>query len=184
MTAPVFVDTNVLVYARDPRDPAKQTRARDWIRLLWEEGRGRTSTQVLGEFYDVMRRKYRHQVSEDEAWEEVQGYLPWNPQSITTDVLIGAREVERRHGLNWWDCLIIGAAQTQNCALLLSEDLQDGADYSGVKVRSPFTLRIAEEAGAYSLPSRPASRYRGRGRPRRNPVQTSRGSPQPERNPG
>ena len=53
MTALVFVDTNVFVYARDPRDPAKQAKARDWLGLLWERQRGRTSMQVLNEFYDV-----------------------------------------------------------------------------------------------------------------------------------
>ncbi len=31
MTAPVFVDTNVLVYARDARDAPKHERAREWI---------------------------------------------------------------------------------------------------------------------------------------------------------
>jgi hypothetical protein len=52
--------------------------------------------------------------------------------------------------------------------LLLSEDLQDGADYGGIVVRSPFTLRVAEEKGAYTLPPRLASRHRGRGRPRKS----------------
>jgi predicted nucleic acid-binding protein len=172
MTALVFVDTNVLVYSRDPRDPAKQSGARDWIRLLWDGYRGRTSAQVLSEFYDVATRKLRPQVSHDDAWEEVQSYLSWNPQPINTDVLTRAREIERRYGLSWWDCLVVGAAQEQDCALLLSEDLQDGADYAGVIVRSPFTLRIAEEASAYTLPPRLPSRHRGRGRPRSKPRDT------------
>jgi predicted nucleic acid-binding protein len=31
MTAPVFVDTNVLVYSRDAWDKAKHQRARKWV---------------------------------------------------------------------------------------------------------------------------------------------------------
>ncbi|HET9474776.1 MAG TPA: PIN domain-containing protein [Steroidobacteraceae bacterium] len=166
MTALVFVDTNVLVYARDPRDPVKQSGAREWISLLWDGYRGRTSAQVLSEFYDVATRKLRPQVPHDDAWEEVHSYLSWNPQPTDTDVLTRAREIERRYGLSWWNCLVVGAAQAQDCALLLSDDLQDGADYAGVRVRSPFTLRIAEEAGAYPAAPRVASRHRGRGRPR------------------
>jgi predicted nucleic acid-binding protein len=169
MTALVFVDTNVLAYARDPRDLAKKTASTDWLKLLWREERGRTSIQVLNEYYDVVTRKFRPSVRRDDAWEDVQLYLAsWNPQPIDADVLAAAHEIENRHGLSWWDCLVVAAAQNQHCVLLLSEDLQDGADYGGVVVRSPFTLRISEEAGAYTLPPRLASRHRGRGRPRRS----------------
>ncbi len=58
-------------------------------------------------------------------------------------------------------------AQTQVCALLLTEDLQDGAAYGGVTARSPFTLALGEEMAAYiAAPSAPG-RHRARGRPRR-----------------
>jgi predicted nucleic acid-binding protein len=169
MTALVFVDTNVLVYARDPRDAMKRALALEWIRLLWNQERGRTSVQVLNEYYDVITRKFRPAVRRDDAWDDVQYYLSsWNPQPLDSEVLDCAHDIETRYHLSWWDCLVVAAAQVQNCVLLLSEDLQDGADYDGVIVRSPFTLRIAEESGAYSLPPRPASRHRGRGRPRRS----------------
>lgn len=178
MTALVFVDTNLLLYARDPRDPAKRATAAEWIRLLWNEERGRTSVQVLNEYYDIVTRTLSIGVRTDDAWEDVQIYLgSWSPQPIDAEVLECAHDVEARYQLNWWDCLVVAAAQIQQCVLLLSEDLQDGADYGGVVVRSPFTLRIAEEAGAYVLPARPVSRHRGRGRPRRSAVrdQTSVG---------
>jgi len=174
MTALVFVDTNVLVYARDPRDAMKRSIASEWIRLLWNEERGRTSVQVLNEYYDVITRKYRPAVKHEDAWDDVRYHLSsWNPQPLDSEVLECAHDVEARYRLNWWDCLVVAAAQIQHCVLLLSEDMQDGADYGGVIVRSPFTLRIAEEAGAYTLPPRRASRHRGRGRPRRNPAQTN-----------
>ena len=169
MTALVFVDTNVLVYARDPRDAVKRNRASEWIRLLWSEERGRTGVQVLKEYYDVITRKLRPAVGREDAWDDVQIYLTsWNPQPIDADVLKGARDNEARYQLSWWDCLVVAAAQVQHCALLLSDDLQDGANYGGVVVRSPFTLGIAEETGAYILPPRQPSRHRGRGRPRRH----------------
>jgi predicted nucleic acid-binding protein len=168
MTALVFVDTNVLLYARDPRDRTKQTVASDWLKLLWREERGRTSTQVLSEYYDTVTRGLRSKVSPEDAWEDVQIYMAtWKPQVIDVDVLRGARDLEVRYRLSWRDCLVVAAAQAQHCVLLLSEDLQDGADYGGVVVRSPFTLRIAEESGAYAAAPRLASRHRGRGRPRR-----------------
>jgi predicted nucleic acid-binding protein len=171
MTALVLVDTNVLVYARDPRDAMKRSTASEWLRLLWSQERGRTSIQVLNEYYVVATRKIAPAVKREDVWDDVQHYLSaWNPQALDNEVLDCAHEVEVRYQLSWWDCLVVAAAQVQNCVLLLSEDLQDGADYGGVIVRSPFTLRIAEESRAYSVVPKQMSRHRGRGRPRKHPT--------------
>jgi len=51
MTDKVFVDSNVLVYAHDGDAGIKQQQAADRLEGLWENGRGRLSTQVLQEFY-------------------------------------------------------------------------------------------------------------------------------------
>ena len=169
MSARVFVDTNVFVYARESSEPQKRARACEWLELLWKELRGRTSVQVLNEYYSVITQQARFKVSREEAWSDIAELLEWRPQEIDREVMARAYDIEGRYRLNWWDCLIVGAAQAQECLLLLTEDLQDGASYDGVVVRSPFTLRIAEEAGAYTLPPRLPSRHRGRGRPRRNP---------------
>jgi len=176
MTALVFADTTLLVYTRDSRDAMKRATASEWIRMLWSQERGRTSVQVLDEYYDVITRTFPAVKAED-VWEDVRYYLSaWNPQPLDSEVLDLAHEVESRYRLSWRDCLIVAAAQAQNCLLLLSEDLQDGADYGGVVVRSPFKLRIAEESAAYSLPPRQVSRHRGRGRPRRHPSPVTSGS--------
>ena len=47
MTATVFVDTNVFIYAMDSADAAKQLAAQAWRTALWESGQGRISFQVL-----------------------------------------------------------------------------------------------------------------------------------------
>ena len=169
MSGRVFVDTNVFVYARESSDPQKRARAREWLELLWKDLRGRTSIQVLNEYYSVVTQQARFKVDREDAWSDIAELLEWNPQDIDREVMARAYEIEGRYHLNWWDCLIVGAAQAQDCVLLLTEDMQDGAQYGSVIVRSPFTLRIADEAGAYTLPPRLSSRHRGRGRPRRNP---------------
>jgi predicted nucleic acid-binding protein len=169
MTALVFVDTNVLVHARDPREPVKRARAADWIRMLWSEQRGRTSIQVLSEYHDVVTRKFLKPVPRQDAWDDVQRFLAWDPQPIDREVLTLARGIEERHRLSWWDCLVVAAAQVQGCGLLLTEDMHDGADYGGVRVRNPFTLGIAEEPSAHGAIPKLASRHRGRGRPRLRP---------------
>ena len=49
MSAPDFLDTNVLVYAYDSTDRLKQTRAQEILRKALNGG-AVISTQVLGEF--------------------------------------------------------------------------------------------------------------------------------------
>ncbi len=167
MTAPVFVDTNVLVYARDARDAAKQAQAAVWLKQLWHEQIGRTSMQVLAEYYVTLTRKLDPRVAPAEAWDDVSAFLTWRPQPIDEGVMRRGQEIEQRYGLSWWDSLIVAAAQLQGCALLLSEDFQDGGAYGGVTVRSPFTLSVDEPAAAYAVSAAAANRHPPRGRPKR-----------------
>jgi len=167
MPAPVFVDTNVLVYVRDAGEPVKQRCAAAWLEYLWREQLGRTSIQVLSEYYVTVTRKLAPGLPQEDAWDDVQSLLTWSPHPVDESLLGRGRDIERRHELSWWDSLIIGAAQLQGCPLLLTEDLQDGGVYGSVKVRSPFTLDLGEPASAYTTVPRPTSRHPPRGRPKR-----------------
>jgi len=168
MTAPCFVDANVFVYARDPRDRRKQERAEQWLDLLWRERLGHTSAQALSEFYAVITRKLGFPA--ERAWQYVERYMAWRPIAIDDDLLRRARDVEQRFRLSWWDSMIVAAAQMKDCALLLTEDLQDGMAFGSVTVRSPFTLEVREAQAAYAALPRVASPHRPRGRPRRAAV--------------
>jgi predicted nucleic acid-binding protein len=167
MTAAVFVDTNVFVYARDTSEPGKQPGAARWIEQLWIEQRGRTGIQVLNEYYVTVTRKLDPGMAPDDAWADVRALLAWEPQPVGRDLLLRAHEIERGHALNWWDAMIVAAAQLQNCALLLTEDLQDGMCCDGVTVCNPFGTEVADEAARYIATPAPASRHKPRGRPRR-----------------
>ena len=170
MTALCFVDSNVLIYARDPEEPLRQIRAKEWLAHLWREGVGRMSTQVLSEFYVNVTRKLAAPITQEDAWQEVKSFLAWNPHPVDAALLARAREIEQRWRLSWWDSMIVAAAQLQGCAILLTEDLQDGVRYGGVTVRSPFTLDVREPIPAYAVAPPSTPRHRGRGRPRKNPV--------------
>ena len=69
MTAPVFVDTNVLVYRHDSADSPKQARADEWISFLAEQRLARISFQVLQELYVTLTRKLDPGFSQSEARE-------------------------------------------------------------------------------------------------------------------
>jgi len=170
MTVRCFVDANVLIYARDPGEPFKHERAKEWLNHLWREGQGRTSTQVLSEYYVNVTRKIAAPVSPEDAWQEVDALLAWDPHPIDAMLLARAREIEQRWQLSWWDSMAVAAAQLQGCALLLTEDLQDGSQYGGVTVHSPFTHDVREPIPAYAVAPPVLSRHRRRGRPRKQPA--------------
>jgi predicted nucleic acid-binding protein len=166
MPEAVFVDTNVFVYARDASEPAKRPVAIDWLEQLWREHRGRTSTQVLSEYYVTVTDKLRRCLDREVAWGHVRDLLAWEPQEISRDLLRLAREIEQRYATSWWDAMIVAAAQLQDCSILLSEDFQEGMVFGSVTVRNPFTARVAEQRVEYTAPRVSVARHRPRGRPR------------------
>jgi predicted nucleic acid-binding protein len=165
MIAPCFVDANILVYSRDPSEPIKFEVARTLMRRLSSERRGRTSIQALNEFYTVRTRKASKPVSRELAWADVEELLEWDPLPVSAPVIIRGRSVEARYKLSWWDSLIVAAAQLQGCSILYTEDLQNGANFDGLRVNNPFVTQVQEEPASYTV--QVISPHRPRGRPRK-----------------
>ena len=80
MTARVFVDTNILVYAHDADAGPKQKIAASRIKVLWKERLGRISTQVLQEFYVTVTHKLGKPLARSVAREIVRDYSDWAAQ--------------------------------------------------------------------------------------------------------
>jgi len=135
MTAPVFVDSNVLLYALDDADQEKQQAAQNWRLALWRSRLGRVSFQVLAEFYvNAVRLR---PASRDESRAEIRDLLAWNPVVVDAVVLdLGWRFQDRYH-LAFWDSLIVAAAKVATCRYLLTEDFQDGQKLDGIEVINP-----------------------------------------------
>jgi predicted nucleic acid-binding protein len=166
MIVPCFVDANILVYAHNPAETLKRAVAGDLLHQLWADVSGRTSIQVLNEFYSVVTRKLSAPMGQNEAWAEVEEFFRWNPQRLDSALLQRARLIEARYKLSWWDCLIVAAAQQQHCSVLYTEDLQHGALFDGVRVCNPFVSQV-QEGPAPPYRVKAASRHRPRGRPRK-----------------
>jgi predicted nucleic acid-binding protein len=165
MTGLCFVDANVFVYARDPRESVKQPRAAEWIERLWRERRARTSIQAISEYYAILTRKLG--CDPELAASYAGRFLEWNPQPVDGRLLRDAWEVQSRYRISWWDSLIVAAAQLQECDTLLTEDLHDGMTFGSMRVRNPFQHAVESLEAAYRLEPVAASLHRPRGRPRR-----------------
>jgi predicted nucleic acid-binding protein len=138
MSATVFVDTNVLVYARDRSDEMKQRRAIEWMTGLWELRLGRISVQVLQEYYVTVTRKLVPPREAEDAREDVLSLAAWQPAVIDLETIERGWSLQDRLSLSWWDALIFAAAQRRGCRYLLSEDFQDGLRVDGLTILDPF----------------------------------------------
>jgi predicted nucleic acid-binding protein len=136
MTAPVFVDANVLIYALDDSDVKKQEAARLWRAELWRSRRGRISFQVLQEFYLKVTKKVPS--VQQEARSEVRDLLAWRPVVIDEAIVENAWNIQDRFEFSFWDALIVAAAKSASCRFLLTEDLQADQELDGLLVINPF----------------------------------------------
>ena len=75
MAGRVFVDTNILLYAYDKSEPAKQPRAMAALDLLAREHIGVLTPQVLAEFYVNATRRLDPPLTDEEAYESIQNYI-------------------------------------------------------------------------------------------------------------
>jgi predicted nucleic acid-binding protein len=136
MPARSFFDTNVLIYADDKADPAKQQRA---LELLAEHRRGRTgvvSLQVLQEYFVTVTRKL--QVDARVARRKVELLAEFDVAAPEVADILAAIDLHRLHGFSFWDGLILRAAKQSGCNVVFSEDMQEAREIDGVRIVNPF----------------------------------------------
>ncbi len=132
-----FVDTNVLLYAisRHPDEGRKQQIAAS---ILNDDDLA-LSVQVLQEFYaQATRATRRDALAHEQACRLIEAWMRYPVCPITVSIMNAALDTRRRWGIAYWDATIIEAARESKCSVVLSEDLQDGMDYNGVRVANPF----------------------------------------------
>jgi predicted nucleic acid-binding protein len=136
MTASVFFDTNVLVYAAvgTGKDQPKQKRALELI----ESQDFATSAQVLQEFFVTVTRKASRPLSAVQALEWIEQFTAFPCQDIDHQLVRIAIERSERFAISYWDAAILVAAEALGTHTVYSEDLNDGQQYGRVRVVDPF----------------------------------------------
>ena len=139
MAGPEFLDTNVLVYAYDVTDPAKQTVAQGLVRRAIAGGLV-ISAQVLAEFVATLLHKLIPAPSSSDVIALLDTLAPI--RLIPPDHEIVRRAVEARaaYGLHFCDGMIVAAAERAGCERIWSEDFNPGQKYFGVTVANPFQI--------------------------------------------
>jgi predicted nucleic acid-binding protein len=131
-----FLDTNILVYSDDPRDPAKQADALDLMQRHLRSRTGVVSLQVLQEYFVSARGKLKLDAAL--ARQRVEVFARFHVVEPKVSDILAAIDLHRLHGFSYWDALVIRCASQSGCSVLLTEDLQHGQVIDGVKIVNPF----------------------------------------------
>jgi predicted nucleic acid-binding protein len=133
-----FFDTNVLVYAVDTSDRARQDRAIARFEQACLDDTVVLSTQVLQEFFSVTTRKLRPPLSVREAVQQMERLCAFTVLDTTPASVLTATALMQKHRLQWWDALILEAALRANADVLVSRDGQHGQRFGKLVVENPF----------------------------------------------
>ena len=138
MSDRTFVDTNIILYAKDARDERKQSIADEAIARGIREATLVVSAQVLNEFYINATQKLTPGMNREDARTVCRSLSAVSCEPITRETIAAAWDVQDRFALSWWDSLIVASALLTGCTRLMTEDLQDGLRIDGMRIVDPF----------------------------------------------
>jgi predicted nucleic acid-binding protein len=135
------LDTNVLIYSLDVRDPVKRSKARDLLRRLHAQSPPTyLPWQVIGEFVRQLR-----------AWQDQGKLTPVNVRRYanlfrrlfpvimpTPQVLDRALDLAHHFSLSHWDSMLLGACNECGVDTLYTEDMGSPTTYDGIQLLNPF----------------------------------------------
>jgi predicted nucleic acid-binding protein len=132
-----FVDTNVLLYAIS--EDRSETAKRDTALAILQANDLVLSVQVLQEFYTQATRAMRSgRLMHAEATALITAWQRFRVQELNVTLVERAMATSQRFQISYWDSAIIEAARAAGCETVLSEDLQHGQNFDGVRVIDPF----------------------------------------------
>src|ERR687889_2361561 len=139
MATRYVVDTDVLVYALDRREPEKRERAQEVLRRVGGAGTAALPAQVLSEFANACLRKLEPRPDPTTVRREVERLLLAFPVlPLTGPVVLEALRGVREHLLSYCDAQIWAVARLGQVAVILSEDFNTGAVLDGVSFINPL----------------------------------------------
>jgi predicted nucleic acid-binding protein len=137
-----LVDTNILIYRCDPRDPAKREGARAALRQGEESGEIRIAHQSLVEFISVATRRRGDALplmTGPDATRQAELFMAEFPVLYPNEhVFRTALRGMAAYQLSWFDAHLWAYAEHYGLREILSEDFEHGRMYGTVKIRNPF----------------------------------------------
>lgn len=135
----ILIDTNLLVYMFDDRDPERQKRALEVVTTLGELSIGCLSAQCLSEFYSATTRGAHPILTPEDAAEQaglIAQAFPVFP--VTSQVVMEAIRGVSEYQFSFWDAQIWAVARLNQTPTIFSEDFSPGTETESVRFANPF----------------------------------------------
>lgn len=130
------IDTNILLYVHDPRDPAKQSTAASLVESLVD---GVLVWQVACEYLAASRKLEPLGYRPARAWLDIQELRGvWVTVLPSWNALERAQQLLARYSLSFWDALLLGVCLEAGVTRLYSEDFDAYSRVDKLEVINPF----------------------------------------------
>lgn len=130
------IDTNVLIYASDQRDPLRRGIARHVIEISPEAV---MPWQVACEYMAASRKLIPQGVTPADAWRSLNRLLEMMPLLVPTRTMLeSARALHTQQQRSFWDALILAACIEAGATRLYSEDISPNPPIDGLEIVNPF----------------------------------------------
>lgn len=134
-----LLDTNLLLYAHDHREPVKQVRALELIERLGDGLSAALSAQNLAEFANVALKRLSPPLSPAEVTEQLDLLeRMFVVYPLTPAVVREAVRGVGTHRLSYYDAQVWAVAKLNQVTIVLSEDFSTGATLEGVLFLNPL----------------------------------------------
>lgn len=135
----ILVDTNVLVYSLDGRDPQKQEAARTWLRYIRNNAAGALSVQCLSELANVCLNRLQPRMTAEETAGLIDDFASaFRVLHLTPAVVTEAIRGVSDHRLAYFDSQIWATARLNQFSHVLTEDVPGKERIEGVTFVNPF----------------------------------------------
>ncbi len=134
MSDKVFIDTNILIYLYSDNERTKKQIAQKLV----EENTIFISTQVVQEFANILRKKYKVD------WKLIRSAIEEISRASSvfinhTGTINQALVIADKYQFSFYDSLIVASALENNCNILYSEDMQHKQVINGkLHIINPF----------------------------------------------
>ena len=135
------VDTNVLIYRLDHKEPAKQARAKVLLQRL---RRNRSTTVTIWQVITETARWLRAQqlsghFTSTQVRNYLRGFRQFFPISMPTQVILDrALDLADAHSLSHWDSMLVAACLEAGVDTLFTEDMGAPRLIESLRLENPF----------------------------------------------
>jgi predicted nucleic acid-binding protein len=143
MTDKMFIDSNIWIYLFSDSENHKAQVVERFIGDNTVNTVFVTSSQVVNEVCNVLKR---HGLAEEGIRIVIESITNiCLVQDLSKEICLLASTLREGYLFSFWDSVIVAAAKTAGCNLLISEDMHDGLVIDRLRIQNIFSSGESEE---------------------------------------